>query len=82
MQYENKVRGAVFARYESEAALARKLGWTRAKLVSFTLGDREPKLSQVQEMAAALDMDAAVLTEFFLELQSHKCDKKGKRQNA
>ena len=71
----NNVRGAVYSRYKDIATLAKKIGWSRQKLSMFVNGYREPDLSEIQTMANAMEMDVVVLTSFFLELQSQKCDK-------
>lgn len=71
----NKVRGAVYARYTDIASLAEVLGWSRQKLSPIVNGKKEPDLSEVQEMANALCMEASVLASFFLELKSQNCDK-------
>ena len=70
----NKVRGAVYARYESIAELAETLGWSRQKLSPIVNGKQEPTLSDIQAIAKALVMDVALLTSFFLELKSQNCD--------
>ena len=71
----NNVRGAVYARFSDIASLARVLGWSRQKLSPIVNGMKEPDLSEVQAMADAMEMEATVLTSFFLELKSQKCDK-------
>lgn len=70
----NNVKGAVYARYKDIADLANTLGWSRQKLSPIVNGKKEPSLSDVQEMAKALEMDVTLLTSFFLELQSQNCD--------
>lgn len=70
----NNVKGAVYARYKDIADLANTLGWSRQKLSPIVNGKKEPSLSDVQEMAKALEMDVTLLTSFFLELKSQNCD--------
>lgn len=70
----NNVKGAVYARYKDIADLANTLGWSRQKLSPIVNGKKEPSLSDVQEMAEALEMDVTLLTSFFLELKSQNCD--------
>lgn len=70
----NNVKGAVYARYKDIADLANTLGWSRQKLSPIVNGKKEPSLSDVQDMAKALDMDVTLLTSFFLELKSQNCD--------
>ena len=70
----NKVRGAILSRFKTESDFARALGWTRQRVNAFSLGIREPRLHDVQEMAAVLNMDASELSAFFLDLLSQKRD--------
>ena len=70
----NNVKGAVYARYKDIADLANALGWSRQKLSPIVNGKKEPSLSDVQEMAKAMEMDVTQLTSFFLELKSQNCD--------
>ena len=70
----NNVKGAVYARYKDIAELANTLGWSRQKLSPIVNGKKEPSLSDVQEMAKALEMEVTLLTSFFLELKSQNCD--------
>ena len=70
----NQVRGAILSRFKNESAFARALGWSRQRVNAFTSGARQPKLSDIQEMANALSMDASELSVFFLDLLSQKCD--------
>ena len=70
----NNVKGAVYARYKDIADLANTLGWSRQKLSPIVNGKKEPSLSDVQDMAKAMDMDVTLLTSFFLELKSQNCD--------
>ena len=74
MMVINNVKGAVYARYKDIADLANTLGWSRQKLSPIVQGKKEPSLSDVQEMAKALEMEVTQLTSFFLELKSQKCD--------
>ena len=73
----NKVKGAVYARYKDIAELAKVLGWSRQKLSPIVNGKKEPSLSDVQEMADAMEIESDILASFFLELKSQKCDKRG-----
>lgn len=70
----NNVKGAVYARFRDIADLADTLGWSRQKLSPIVNGKKEPSLSDVQDMAKAMEMDVVQLTAFFLELKSQKCD--------
>lgn len=74
MMVINNVKGAVYARYKDIADLANTLGWSRQKLSPIVNGKKEPSLSDVQDMAKAMDMEVTLLTSFFLELKSQNCD--------
>lgn len=70
----NNVKGAVYARFKDIADLANTLGWSRQKLSPIINGKKEPSLSDVQDIAKAMEMDVTQLTSFFLELKSRNCD--------
>ena len=70
----NNVKGAIYARFKDIAHLADILGWSRQKLSALANGVREPSLNDIQLMANAMEMNVELLTSFFLELQSQKCD--------
>ena len=70
----NNVKGAIYARFKDIANLADILGWSRQKLSALANGVREPSLNDIQLMANAMEMNVEILTSFFLELRSQKCD--------
>ena len=70
----NNVKGAVYARFKDISELANTLGWSRQKLSPIVNGKKEPSLSDVQDIAKAMEMDVTQLTSFFLELKSQNCD--------
>lgn len=70
----NNVRGAVYARFRSETELAKRLGWSRAKVSSLISGVREPRAGDVAAMAQAMEMEPESLYALFLALLSQKCD--------
>lgn len=62
----NMLRGAICARYKTEAACARALGWRRQKLNYITNRKRMPDVRDVNDLAKALDLDVGTLIDFFL----------------
>ncbi len=70
----NEFRGAVYSRFPDASAFADKLGWNRQKLSYIMTGKRVPRLSDIQEMATALNMDVCCVASFFLQNESQKCD--------
>lgn len=70
----NNVKGAVYARFDNIASLAKVLGWSRQKLSLIVNGKAEPTLSEIQAMSNAMCMGAEELASFFLELASQKVD--------
>lgn len=71
---ENEFRGAVYSRFSDATAFADKLGWSRQKVSYIMNGKRVPRLSDIQEMASAMNMDVCKVASFFLQNGSHFCD--------
>ncbi len=46
--------GLIHSKFDTEADLARELGWNRQKLNRITNGTREPDLAEAAALAAAL----------------------------
>ena len=61
---ENKLRGIILSKYRSMSDFSRELGWSRQKTSSIVSFDREPRLSDIQNMANHLDMDVSNLATF------------------
>ena len=61
----NELRGAIYARFKDLSAFAKRLGWSRQRLSYIVNGVREPNLSDIQEIATALDVDPIMVTSFF-----------------
>lgn len=74
----NRFRGEIYARFPDASAFSEKLGWSRQKLSNIVNGIREPKLSEVQDMALVMEMDVGEVASFFLHEKSHKCDVSGR----
>lgn len=48
--------GLIHSKYDTEAELARELGWNRQKLNRITNGTKEPDLVEATAIAKALDV--------------------------
>ena len=66
MTNKTNLRDKILEKYDSEAALARDLGWPRQKLNRFTNGDRVPDLSDAKQLAEKLDMPIDIVVKIFL----------------
>ena len=62
----DELRGLIYGRYPSKAALARELGWPRQRLGAVTNGDREPDIKEVVQLARHFDMGIETMAQFFL----------------
>ena len=60
------LRGLIFSKFESEADMAKALGWPRQRLNKITNGVKEPDLQEVQAMAEALGEEFMVVANIFL----------------
>ena len=74
MENAGGIRGVVYNRYRSIAALASAIGWTRQKATMIVNGQQEPSLDDCDKLAKALDMGLEETARFFLTRRSHKCD--------
>lgn len=62
----NELRGMICARYRSEAACAREIGWSKQRLNKITNGKKVPDVAELNCLAVALGCDAGDLLRFFL----------------
>lgn len=63
---EKGIRGLVYDKYKSIRSFAKAIGWDRTKAWSVVNGIREPRVSELQELALALEMPAIELASIFL----------------
>ena len=63
-------RGLIYSNYDSEAALARELGWTRQKVNKISNGVKVPNLQEVDALSKALKTNPNDLVQIFLTSQS------------
>lgn len=66
MAYE-RFRKEIKARYKSEGELARALGWTRQKMSKTVLGQRSPKISDINALSKEMAVPVSEVIKFFDE---------------
>ena len=64
------LRGLISQKYDSEAALARNLGWSRQKLNQITSGKKEPNIYEAQAIADGLEVSINWIANIFLQHKS------------
>lgn len=69
----NKIRGAVFSRYESISNFAEAIGWGRQKASRIISGKQRPTAEDMEKMASCLGIkDAADFMVIFFPNESTK----------
>ena len=63
-------KSLIYARYDSESAFARDLGWSRQRLNRITNGRKEPDLDEVQILANKLGQSFSDVANIFLSAKS------------
>ena len=77
MKRKNKpLRALIYGQYDSEAALAKEIGWSRQKLNKITNGQKEPTVEELNKLALALTVQIGELAEIFLQNKSPNGDVK------
>lgn len=56
--------------YDTEAELARALGWPRQRLNKITTGAKEPDICEASQLATKLNVSVDVIADIFLRLKS------------
>lgn len=62
--------GMIYSKYDTQAQLARKMGWDRRRLNRITNGAKEPDLSEAAELAKMLDVPIERIADIFLSEKS------------
>ena len=65
-----ELRSLIFREYDSEAAFARALGWSRQKVNNMTNGVYEPNVQEINDMAVALKTNVEKIIQIFLNFKS------------
>ncbi len=61
------LRQKIRENYKSESDFARKIGWSRQKLSKTILGNRSPKISDINALSRALNTPVAEIVSFFAQ---------------
>lgn len=69
-----QLNGLIHAKFDSESAMARHIGWSRQRLWKITNGDKVPDLFELRDMAEAIDCSVGDLAHIFLAMQSTNVD--------
>lgn len=65
-----ELRGLIYSLYDTEAELAREIGWTRQKINQISNGYREPDINDLNILAHALGKSVGDIAEIFLRTKS------------
>lgn len=68
------IRGLVYSRFKSVREFSRAVGWNRQKANLIVNCKQVPTVTDVNEMASALGVSVADVTNIFLGEKSQKCD--------
>lgn len=63
---ENGIRSLIYGKYKSASEFARYIGWSKQKLSDIINKKREPRLSEIHELARALKLPVSEVAAFFL----------------
>lgn len=68
------LRGLVYDKHKSIRAFAVAIGWNRTKANDIVNLKQEPRVTDLQAMAVALDKSVEEVASFFLPSKSQNCD--------
>ena len=60
-----RFREEILKRFKSEAALAKRMGWSRQKLHKVIHGGTSPKISRINELSRGMGIPVGELIELF-----------------
>ena len=60
-----RFREEIKARFKSEGELARALGWSRQKMSKTVLGQRSPKISDINALSREMNLPVSEVINFF-----------------
>lgn len=64
------LRSLIYSKYDSEAEMARTMGWARQRLSKITNGDKIPDVFELDDLAKALDTSMSKIAPLFLPKES------------
>lgn len=65
-----ELRGLIYSKYDSEAAMAKAMGWPRQRLSKITNGIKEPDISELNAIAEPLGISVGDIAQIFLRAKS------------
>lgn len=75
------LRALIYAKYDSESAFARAIGWSKQRLQRITNGLQVPNINDVYAIAVALGCTFQQVADAFFA-QSHQTDNEGNSDDA
>lgn len=74
-----ELRGIIYSKFDSEADMAKAMGWTRQRLSKITNGLKEPDVNELNDMANPLNMTVGEIAQIFLRNKSPNEQQKYKK---
>lgn len=71
----NRLRGEIVAKFRTQTAFAKAIGWHKNKVSKLVLGEYKPDTDEVAEITDTLDLDEAGFCSIFLPKVSSNGDK-------
>jgi len=65
-----ELRGIIYSKYDSEAEMAKVMGWPRQRLSKITNGLKEPDVNELNAIAEPLDIPVGEIAQIFLRTKS------------
>ena len=62
-----QLRREIRKKYKTDMEMAEKMGWTKQKLSKTILGQRYPKVSDINAMSNALEISVEKVISFFIQ---------------
>lgn len=69
-QKVKELRSLIYGKYDSEAEMASRIGWSRQRLSKITSGLKEPDVSEINVIAQALGISLEEVAQIFLRYKS------------
>jgi len=69
-EMKRELRSMIVLKFDSESACAEYLGWPKQRLNKITNGKKEPSVSELCEIAKAVDCSVTDLANIFLQRTS------------
>lgn len=65
-----ELRGLIYSRFDSEAEMAKAMGWPRQRLSKITNGVKEPDVNELNAIAQPLNVSVGEIAQIFLKTKS------------